>query len=105
MCDTHFLTRGTHAQVTTPGQPVGTVIKTPFEPAGPFVELANQQQQFIGGGIDAGRQTNDTAVEFVDGKQPVFAYIYRLNDTSLWSERVPVIIYRNTQKINIKSMS
>ncbi len=40
MRDTHFLTCGTYTQVATPVQPLGTVIKTPFEPAGAFVDEA-----------------------------------------------------------------
>ena len=50
----YFLTRCTHAQVTTPVQPLGTVREAPFEPAGTFVELAYQDQQFKSRGVDAG---------------------------------------------------
>ena len=57
-----LLPRGAQAQVTTPVQPVRTVQKTPLEPAGAFVELADEHQEFVGGGIDSGGKIDDGAV-------------------------------------------
>ncbi len=100
-----LLTRGIHTQVATIMQPLGTVYEAPLQPAGAFVELANQHQQFVGLGIDASCKIDDGTIEFVDGQQAVLGRNDRLHDTSLWSEWVPVIVYRNGQKSNIKSMS
>ena len=80
---THLLACGTFAQVTAPVQPLGTVIKTPLQPAGAFVELANEYQQFIRGGIDVAGETADTAIEFVDGNKTVCGWQLRLHNTSL----------------------
>jgi hypothetical protein len=50
-------------------QPLGTVPETPLQPAGAFVELANQHEQLVGLGIDTGRKINDGSIEIVDGWQ------------------------------------
>ena len=53
-------------------QPLGAVREAPFEPAGTLVELAYQDQQFKGGGIDAGGEIDDAAIEFIDGEKALF---------------------------------
>ena len=73
-------------------QPVGAVLEAPAEPAGAFVEAADQDQQVVSGGIDAGGEADESAVEVVDGAVPLAAGIDIGTEirahfgTSLWLE-------------------
>jgi len=52
-------------------QPVGAVIKTPLQPAGPFVELTNENKKLVGRGIDPGGEIDDGFVQLIDGEVAV----------------------------------
>jgi hypothetical protein len=66
-------------------QPFGTVGKAPLQPAGALVEAPDQEQQFVTGGIDAGRESNDGAIEFVDGMMALGGSFGRGHDTSQYA--------------------
>ncbi|MEX2124114.1 MAG: hypothetical protein WD795_09495 [Woeseia sp.] len=84
------------SSIATPVQPVRTVPETPAEPAGPFVEAAEQDEQIVAFGVDAGGELDDGAVELVDGGMAVGIGkgVDGHRGTSVWLEIEPVILYR-----------
>ena len=65
--DPHFLAGRVQAQIAAPGEPLGAVGEAPLEPAAALVEAADEHQQVVGRGVDAGGEADDCAVDLVDG--------------------------------------
>lgn len=65
----YFFFRCDQAQITTPGQPLGAVVQAPAQESGTLIKLPDQQQPFVGSGINAGGAGDDRCVELVDGNE------------------------------------
>jgi hypothetical protein len=65
----HLLSCRGHAEIAAPGQPLGAVIETPVEPACALVELADHDEQLVGGRVDARAEVENAVIELVDTSQ------------------------------------
>ncbi len=62
--DAHLLARGPQIESGAPVEPVAARVEALVPPLA-LVELADQDQQLVGGGLDAGRQLGDGVTEAV----------------------------------------
>src|SRR5690606_38358787 len=77
----------------------------PFEPPGTLVETADEHQEIVRGGVDAGSEVDDRAVELVDGgvtidrRKGIRVDVHR---GAPWAMRESVILSRLKRRINDK---
>ncbi len=100
MRNTDLLERRRHAEVTAPGQPLGTVLKAPLQPSSTFIELTDQDQQLVSCGIDMGTEGANIAIESLDRSE----FSGRFHGTSLWMKET-FIITSITVKNNYKTVT